>query len=64
MQLRATAFDLPCTETVDFSTEFAPAGAELTIESIPVCPGETGRYAWHDACAPRAALFGGTWHRY
>ena len=68
---------LPHTDTVDFETEFVPAGKQLTIESIPVCPGETGRYAWRasgdeltltvagaDACAPRAALFGGTWHRH
>jgi hypothetical protein len=66
----------PRTDTVDFSTQFAVAGKQLTIESIPVCPGKTGRYAWRasgreltltvvddDACAPRAALFGGTWRR-
>jgi hypothetical protein len=67
---------LPRTDAVDFSTEFVASGEQLTIESIPVCPGETGRYAWHasakeltlsvvadDACAQRAALFGGTWRR-
>ena len=68
---------LPRTDTVDFSTQFATAGQQLTIERIPVCSGETGRYTWrasaseltltvtddHD-CVPRAALFGGTWHRH
>src|SRR4051794_9979693 len=67
---------LPGTDTVDFSTRFSVSGQRLTIDSVPVCPGKTGRYAWRssadelrltviedDACAQRAALFGGTWHR-
>jgi hypothetical protein len=66
---------LPRTDKVDFTTTIAVDGDQLTIESIPICPGETGRYAWRaaadeltltvddDACAPAAALFGGTWHR-
>lgn len=67
---------LPHTDAVDFTTEFVVAGEHLTIEGIPICPGKTGAYAWRasgdeatltvmddDACAARAALFGGTWHR-
>jgi hypothetical protein len=67
---------LPRTDEVDFTTTIAVDGDQLTIDSIPICPGETGRYAWRaaadeltltvvgdDACKPRAALFGGTWHR-
>jgi hypothetical protein len=66
----------PRTDTVDFSTQFVVTGQHLTIESVPICPGETARYTWHaspkalrltvighDACKPRAALFGGTWTR-
>jgi hypothetical protein len=66
----------PRTDKVDFTTEFVVAGERLTIEGIPICPGKTGAYTWRasgnemtltvkddDACAPRAALFGGTWHR-
>jgi hypothetical protein len=66
----------PRTDTVDFSTQFVVAGKELTIESIPICPGIAGRYRWQasadeltltivddDDCAARAALFGGTWRR-
>ena len=66
----------PRTDEVDFRTEFVVAGNRLTIESIPICPGTRGRYTWRatardltltvvdDAgCAPRAALFGGTWRR-
>ncbi len=69
---------LPHTGTVDFSTQFAVKGHQLTIDSVPVCPGRTGRYTWHassrklgltvvsdETCKPRAALFGGTWtHRH
>jgi hypothetical protein len=63
----------PGMAAVDFSTRFMVKGRELTIASVPVCPGQTGRYAWRasghtltlsvvaDACKPRAALFGGTW---
>jgi hypothetical protein len=66
---------LPHTDTVDFSTQFAGAGEQLTVQGIPVCPGETGQYAWQapgdkltlnvvaDGCKPRAALFGGMWQR-
>jgi len=66
----------PRTSTVDFSTQFVAKGKQLTIESIPICPGKTGRYKWRasgqeltltvvadDACKARAALFGGTWTR-
>jgi len=67
---------LPRTTTVDFTTQFAAAGERLTIASVPICPGETGKYTWKasgddlklivvgdGSCAARAALFGGTWHR-
>jgi hypothetical protein len=67
---------LPRTDSVDFSTEFAVAGRRLTIDAVPLCPGETGGYSWRangdelmftavddDECAARAALFGGTWTR-
>jgi hypothetical protein len=67
---------LPRTSTVDFTTQFTTAGDQLTIESVPICPGETGKYTWNasadalkltvvadDACAARAPLFRGTWHR-
>lgn len=67
---------LPRTDAVDFTTQFAVKGQQLTIESIPVCPGQTGRYTWRasaramtltvvDAggCEQGAALFGGTWTR-
>jgi hypothetical protein len=66
----------PHSDKVDFSTEFGLARNRLTIDSIPICPGTKGRYTWRatpreltltvvdDAgCAPRAALFGGTWRR-
>jgi hypothetical protein len=66
----------PRTDTVDFSTQFVVTGRHLTIESVPICPGQTARYKWraspnelrltavgHDACRPRAVLFGGTWTR-
>lgn len=65
---------LPGTDAVDFTTEFTVSRRRLTIGAVPICPGETGRYAWRataetltltvvedDACAPRAALFGGEW---
>jgi hypothetical protein len=67
---------LPHTDAVDFSTQFVVAGEHLTIDSIPICPGKTGRYTWRASaaeltltvvddggCAPGAALFGGTWRR-
>jgi hypothetical protein len=65
----------PRTDTVDFGTQLLVDGKELTIESIPVCPGLEGRYRWRasareltltvvdDGCAARAALFGGAWRR-
>jgi hypothetical protein len=66
----------PRTDTVDFTTQLVVNDQQLTIESIPICPGRTGRYRWRasadaltltvvgdDACKPRAALFGGTWTR-
>jgi hypothetical protein len=66
----------PRTTTVDFGTQFVVAGGELTIESIPVCPGVEGRYRWRASageltltvvddgdCEARAALFGGDWRR-
>jgi hypothetical protein len=67
---------LPRTDAVDFTTQFVVKGRHLTIDTIPVCPGQTARYTWRaskdeltlavvgdDACKPRAALFGGTWSR-
>jgi hypothetical protein len=58
---------LPRTTAVDFTTQFIVKGQDLTIESIPICPGKTGRYTWQasakeltltvvddDACAARA----------
>jgi hypothetical protein len=71
----AVSVYLPRTDAVDFTTGFAAKGRRLTIASIPVCPGQTGRYTWRasagalrltrvaDACKARAALFGGTWTR-
>jgi hypothetical protein len=66
----------PRNKPVDFKTAIAVDGNGLTIDTIPVCLTETGDYGWHasatqltltvagDAkCAPRAALFGGTWTR-
>jgi hypothetical protein len=66
----------PGKRVVDFTTAFVVKARRMTIASVPVCPGETGRYTWHasarglrltvvadDACKPRAALFGGTWRR-
>jgi hypothetical protein len=66
----------PNMSTVDFSTALAATGHRLTIDAVPVCPGVEGRYGWKasgremtlevvsdDRCAPRAALFGGTWRR-
>jgi hypothetical protein len=66
----------PGKRVVDFTTAFAVQGRRMTIASVPVCPGETGRYTWHvsartlrlnvvadQACKPRAALFGGMWTR-
>jgi hypothetical protein len=66
----------PRTAAVDFTTQFAVSGRRLTIESIPICPGQTGRYRWRasegglrltvvddHACKARAALFGGRWTR-
>jgi hypothetical protein len=66
---------LPKAKTVDFSTQFVAKGHRLTIDSVPVCPGESpAPYKWRasggkltltlagkDPCKPRAALFGGTW---
>ena len=67
---------LPRTDTVDFSTDFVVEGHRLTIDTVPVCPGNTGRYRWRRSadtltftvaddqeCTARAALFGGTWTR-
>jgi hypothetical protein len=66
----------PRTKTVDFSTQFLASGRRMTIDTVPICPGVKGSYRWRasartmtltvvsDAkCAPRAALFGGTWRR-
>jgi hypothetical protein len=66
----------PRTKTVDFSTQFVAAGRRMTVDTVPICPGVKGSYRWRasartmtltvvsDAkCAPRAALFGGTWRR-
>jgi len=60
----------------DFNTQFLVKGQALTIDSVPVCPGQTGRYRWHASahtlritlvadrtCEPRVALFDGTWTR-
>ncbi len=67
---------IPRTSAVDFTTNFKVDGENLVIDSIPVCPGQTGRYAWRASgekltltvvddggCKPGAALFGGTWTR-
>jgi hypothetical protein len=67
---------LPGTDAVDFTTRLMVSRGRLTIDTVPICPGETGRYSWRataekltltvvedDACAPRAALFGGVWAR-
>jgi len=66
----------PRKSTVDFSTQFDVKGRQLEIETIPVCPGQTGRYTWRATakaftltpvgatpCKQGAALFGGTWTR-
>ena len=65
----------PRTTSVDFRTELAAEGKKATIGSVPICPTTTGRYRWKasgrrltlatvkDPCAPRDALFGGTWTR-
>ena len=74
----AVSVYFPHADTVDFTTRFVVRGHRLTIEDVPICPGETARYTWRassrelglavvgeDACRPRAALFGGTWtHRH
>ena len=48
-------------------------GPAATIDSVPICPSQTGRYTWRasegaftlrvvdDPCKARAALFGGRW---
>jgi hypothetical protein len=67
---------LPRTKTVDFNPEVVVKGDQLTIDSVPICPGQIGRYSWRAAadtltltvvddggCVAAAALFGGTWHR-
>jgi hypothetical protein len=67
---------LPRTDTVDFTTKFTVKGHRLTIDTIPICPTDTGRYTWRasaheltltvvddDKCTARAALFGGAWTR-
>src|SRR3954469_10733065 len=38
---------LPRTDAVDFTTQLLVKAHDLTVESIPVCPGQTGRYTWH-----------------
>ena len=67
---------LPRTSTVDFSPEVQVKGRQLTIDSVPICPGQKVRYSWSASadtltltvvddggCAAAAALFGGTWQR-
>jgi hypothetical protein len=67
---------LPRTDKVDFNPEVAVKGQELTIDSVPICPGQIGRYSWRASgntltltvvddggCVAAAALFGGIWHR-
>lgn len=66
----------PGKSAVDFTPQFMAKGHQLTIDSIPVCPGQTATYKWHASgstlkltvtddggCKPAAALFGGTWTR-
>jgi hypothetical protein len=67
---------LPRTDKVDFNPDVAVKGQELTIDSVPICPGQVGRYSWRASgstltltvvddggCVAAAALFGGTWRR-
>ncbi len=69
----AVSVYLPATDAVDFTTRFVVKGQQLTIDPVPVCPSQTGRYTWRasegrftlrvvaDPCKERAALFGGRW---
>ena len=67
---------LPRTKTVDFNPEVVVKGDQLTIDSVPICPGQKARYGWRASgdtltltvvddggCVAAAALFGGAWHR-
>jgi hypothetical protein len=69
----AVSVYLPATDAVDFTTRFVVKGRQLTIDPVPVCPSQKGRYTWRaagsaftlhvvdDPCEQRAALFGGRW---
>jgi hypothetical protein len=67
---------LPRTDTVDFATAVKVDGQRLTIDGIPVCPGQNMELTWQateraltlsvvddGGCKQGAALFGGTWTR-
>jgi len=64
----------PGTAYVDFTTKFSVSGGRLTIDVVPICPVDKGRYTWKVAgkqltlkvvadrnCKARAALFSGVW---
>src|SRR4051812_35087440 len=42
----SVAVYLPGTDVVDFTMPVTVKGHQLTIETIPVCPGQSARYSW------------------
>src|SRR4051794_31051807 len=53
---------LPRTKTVDFNPEAGVRGDQLTTDSVPISPGQIGRYSWPPAAdtpTPTAAPAGG-----
>jgi len=67
----------PRKDAVDFEPAFLVDGDNVTVDSIPLCPGVTINYAWHatahemtldftdggEGCSGAVALFNGTWRR-
>jgi hypothetical protein len=73
----AGALEVRRKDAVDFEPAFLVDGDNVTVDSIPLCPGVTINYAWHatanemtldftdggEGCSGAVALFNGTWRR-
>ena len=49
----------PGSAPVDFPTQFVVKGRRLTAEDVPVCPGQTARYAWRVRRLPTSRVVPG-----